>query len=413
MVSFYGDYNLTETVNIPFNTFSSDNPSESVTVTNLANGDVYVHHDGVEGTPTGITVSLNVGTVDGNHLAIIDLTDTNDAGFYAVGSRYQVRMEGVTIDGATVNAWIGAFSIGCQNSLFADGIVWIDDGGSSATVWPYGTATNPTDTIARGKVIADANALRRIHLHGNFSLAAAMEHYTFLGDDHVDVSDLLDINSQSVEHSTFHRMLLTGTGANATGVANVASYIACGLYAHTNIHAICRRGEVDGACSILDGGIATFEGMTFGSLAACTLTLQAPAACNISAMDGTLTLAGMDGGVCSIELNPGATLTIDNTCTAGAISVTGSGSLTDNSAAGCTVTDGRSIAQSGDVYTDSQAILTDLTDGTVILHSDYDAAKTAAPTAAAIADAVWDEAYAGHTDVGSFGILIGSAFEEV
>ncbi len=113
MVSFYGDYDLTETVNIPFNTFSSDDPSASVTVTNLANGDVYVHQDGVEGTPTGITVSLNVGTVNGNHLAILDLSDTNDVGFYAVGSRYQVRMEGVTIDGAQVNAWIGAFSIGC------------------------------------------------------------------------------------------------------------------------------------------------------------------------------------------------------------------------------------------------------------------------------------------------------------
>lgn len=113
MVSFYGDYNLTETVNIPFNTFSSDDPSASVTVTNLVAGDVFVHKDGVEGTPTGITVSLNVGTVNGNHLAILDLSDTNDADFYAVGARYQVRMEGVTIDGATVNAWIGAFSIGC------------------------------------------------------------------------------------------------------------------------------------------------------------------------------------------------------------------------------------------------------------------------------------------------------------
>ena len=113
MVSFYGDYDLTETVNIPFNTFSSDDPSASVTVTNLANGDVYVHQDGVEGTPTGITVSLNVGSVNGNHLAILDLSDTHDVGFYAVGSRYQVRIEGVTVDGGTLNVWIGAFSIGC------------------------------------------------------------------------------------------------------------------------------------------------------------------------------------------------------------------------------------------------------------------------------------------------------------
>jgi len=37
----------------------------------------------------------------------------------------------------------------------------------------------------------------------------------------------------------------------------------------------------------------------------------------------------------------------------------------------------------------------------------------ALPTAAENADAVWDEAYAGHVSVGTFGILIGAAFEEV
>jgi hypothetical protein len=39
--------------------------------------------------------------------------------------------------------------------------------------------------------------------------------------------------------------------------------------------------------------------------------------------------------------------------------------------------------------------------------------RDAIPTAAAIADAAWDEAYAGHNNAGSFGILVGGAFEEV
>lgn len=43
----------------------------------------------------------------------IDLSDNDDAGFYAAGSRYQVRLEGITVDGATLNVWIGAFSVGC------------------------------------------------------------------------------------------------------------------------------------------------------------------------------------------------------------------------------------------------------------------------------------------------------------
>lgn len=42
------------------------------------------------------------------------MSDNTDAGFYADGSRYLVRMEGTTVDTGTVNAWIGGFSIGCS-----------------------------------------------------------------------------------------------------------------------------------------------------------------------------------------------------------------------------------------------------------------------------------------------------------
>ena len=116
MVPFFGDYNTTETVNLPFNAFSSDDPSASVTITNLAAGDIEIHKDGAivqRASDNGVTVSIDFDGVTGNHMAHIDLSDNSDAGFYANGSRYQVRIEGTTIDGATVNAWIGCFSVGC------------------------------------------------------------------------------------------------------------------------------------------------------------------------------------------------------------------------------------------------------------------------------------------------------------
>ena len=116
MVSFYGDYDTTETVVIPFNSFTSDDPSASVTLTNLANTDIYIYKDGSLTQRTsfaGIAVDVDVDAIPGNHWVTIDLSDDTDNGFYVAGSRYQARMEGVTIDGATVNAWIGAFSIGC------------------------------------------------------------------------------------------------------------------------------------------------------------------------------------------------------------------------------------------------------------------------------------------------------------
>ena len=115
-VAFYGDYDTTETVVIPFNTFSSDDPSASVTITNLVAADVEIHKDGgttQRSSDNGVTVTIDFDTVTGNHIVSIDLSDNSDAGFYAAGSRYQVRVEGTTIDGATINAWVGSFSVGC------------------------------------------------------------------------------------------------------------------------------------------------------------------------------------------------------------------------------------------------------------------------------------------------------------
>lgn len=115
MVPFYGDYDTTETVYLPLNTFDSNDPSQSVTITNLANTDIHIHKDGgttQRSSAAGVTASIDFDTITGNHLVSIDLSDNTDAGFYATGSIYQVRMEGTTVDAGTINAWIGSFSIG-------------------------------------------------------------------------------------------------------------------------------------------------------------------------------------------------------------------------------------------------------------------------------------------------------------
>ena len=111
-----GDHNTTETVHIPFNTFTSDDPSASVTITNLVAGDIEIHKDGStdkRSSDNGVTVSINFDGVTGNHMVHIDLSDNSHDGYYADDSRYQVRLEGITVDGATLNVWIGCFSIGC------------------------------------------------------------------------------------------------------------------------------------------------------------------------------------------------------------------------------------------------------------------------------------------------------------
>ena len=114
MVPYFGDFAVNSTVYIPINTFDSNDPAASVTVTNLANTDVHIHKDGgttQRNNAAGITMSIDYDSITGNHLLTIDTSDTTVADFWQAGHEYQVRVEGITVDGGTINAWVGAFSI--------------------------------------------------------------------------------------------------------------------------------------------------------------------------------------------------------------------------------------------------------------------------------------------------------------
>ncbi len=109
MVSYYGDFAEDDTVNLPFNTFDSNDPANSVTATDLIAGDIFVHKDGSATaiTTDGASIDIDAPGV-GAHMITIDTSVHAD---YSTGSEYAVRVDGVTVDGGTVNAWIGAFSI--------------------------------------------------------------------------------------------------------------------------------------------------------------------------------------------------------------------------------------------------------------------------------------------------------------
>jgi hypothetical protein len=111
-VPYYGDFAEDDTVLIPFNTFDSNDPSASVTVTDLADADIKVHKDGglTQIATDGATVAINFDGITGNHMITIDTSVHAD---YSTGSEYAVRIEGATVDGATggINVWVGAFSI--------------------------------------------------------------------------------------------------------------------------------------------------------------------------------------------------------------------------------------------------------------------------------------------------------------
>ena len=290
---------------------------------------------------------------------------------------------------------------------FNSSIVYVNSGGTNSTAWPYGTATYPTSTIANGKTIADANSLHHLELEGGLTFAAAMENYTFRICSHLDVSTLIDLNGQSVEHSAFIGGVITGAMGNAVGVGNATTFNMSVAYIMTDINAMLDNCRIGGACSVLDGGWACFNNCHFSDPTACTLTLNAPDECHIIDLEGELTLAGMDGGTCDISMGLGATLTIDNTCTAGTINITGDGTINDNSdgtavnitrietnvvkVAGASVSGvddfkATGFAPAGEYNTEMARLDVDVSsrsDGTgVTLTAAYDAAKTAAQAGA-------------------------------
>ena len=139
-MQYAGDYDMTDTVYIPLNAFTSDDPSASATITDLADGDIHIHKDGSttqRSSGSGVTVAINFDGLTGNTLVSIDLTDNTDAGYYATGSTYLVRMEGVTIDAATINAWIGLFTIGKVRAAVR---TELGLAGSSLTAIPWNAA---------------------------------------------------------------------------------------------------------------------------------------------------------------------------------------------------------------------------------------------------------------------------------
>lgn len=110
MVPYLGDFPEDQTVFVAFNTFDSNDPSASVTITNLADTDIHIHKD--DGTTqhssaTDVDVQIDFDTITGNHMVEIRTTNA----FFTTGADYFVRMEGTTVDAATVNAWIAHFSI--------------------------------------------------------------------------------------------------------------------------------------------------------------------------------------------------------------------------------------------------------------------------------------------------------------
>jgi hypothetical protein len=109
-VIYLGDYDAGATVYLPWSTIAADGAS----ITRATDGSIRIYKNNGTTQRTsanGITDSEDFDSVTGTHLLTVDLSDNTDAGFYAAGNDYEVMLVGAVIDGETVNAWLGCFSI--------------------------------------------------------------------------------------------------------------------------------------------------------------------------------------------------------------------------------------------------------------------------------------------------------------
>lgn len=113
-MNYVGDFQPGSNVFIWFNSFTSDDPAASVTMTNFVDTDVHIYKDDSltqRQNTAGVAIDVDVDTFAGVHKITIDTADNTVNDFYEAGHDYAVIIEGTTIDGGTVNACVGTFSI--------------------------------------------------------------------------------------------------------------------------------------------------------------------------------------------------------------------------------------------------------------------------------------------------------------
>ncbi len=163
-MKYVGDFAEDATVYLMFNTFDSNDPAASVTITNFTNTDVHIHKDDgltQRNNAAGITVSIDFDSITGSHMIKIDTSNDAVAGFWVTGSDYFVRIEGTTVDAGTINAVVGHFSI---ENRFMRGT---DAAGVNAEVLDV----METDTFAEPSSVPAATASLKDMLHWLFTLS--------------------------------------------------------------------------------------------------------------------------------------------------------------------------------------------------------------------------------------------------
>lgn len=295
-----------------------------------ADVDIYKDGSATQRTSTsGWTMTSPFDSVTGLHLFEIDLSDNTDAGFYAIGSQYDVVITpDETVDGQTVAAVLATFVITDGAEYYPDGYIHVDSAnGVSGTVWGVnGTIANPVASLADARTMAEAVDMRRIWVQPGSSVtaASAFDDYEINGQNYT-----LDLGTQS-----FSGTVIRNAAISTSTYSGVPEFYNCGLTAVTGPGGGFVDCQFNSSFTANGSAAYTFINchgigdpqFDFGSGVGNT-TMR------FFRWSGGIDFRNLgDTGIDVAEVEGNGSITLNANCTGGTLEITGVFDLTDNSA---------------------------------------------------------------------------------
>lgn len=267
------------TLIIPFNTYDSNDPAASVTITGLATTDIEIYKDGSvtqRASDAGYTL-LDTDGIDfdgttGIHGISVDLSNNTTAGFYAAGAQYFIVIASITVDAGTVNFIAARFTIGYPDAILNTTIATL----ASQTSFTL-TAGPAEDDALNGRMCVIHDVASKVQVgHAVISdyvgstktvTLAAGTTFTVAATDNISIMGLAPLQATTPGNT----LDVTTTGAAGIDWANVENPTTALNLSGTNIDTDQVVASVSGN---VDGSVASVTAIntTAGAVDNVTLT---------------------------------------------------------------------------------------------------------------------------------------------
>lgn len=431
-------YPASSTIYCLFDTFAGSTGAP-ITMSGFATGDLKIYKNGstterasTSGFALLDTDGIDFDSITGIHGFSVDLSDNTTAGFYAAGSTYTIVISTITVDSQTMSFVVGTFRIVAAENTSGTPVVDVGRFGNTAVtgrdigasvLLSAGSGTGQLDFTSG---VVKANVTQFNGTNGTFASGRPEVNTSHIAGSAVSTSSAqIGVNVVNAAGTAWGSGAITAASiaADAITAAKIADgAIDAATFAAGAINAAAIASDAITAAKIADGAIdaATFAA---GAIDAAAIAADAIGSSELAttAVDEIVdavwdeVLSGhVTAGTAGQSLYRPRTGTAQAGA-AGTITLDASASAVDDFYKSDLVvlTGGTGAGQARTVsgyvgatkvasITPNWATAPDNTSVFMVVPFGSVAGATA-PTAAEVADAVWDEATAGHTTSGTFG----------